>query len=403
MIAIIQDAETLRSVGPIEFSAYLRSRAWQQIEQIGDRGTVWTKQASKDEDYEILLPLDRTSSEYARRVSEALQTLAVAEERDEIQVLRDITMTTSDVVRVRLQHGLIEHGTIPFEYGVQMVKEVRDALLAAACATVSPRALYQSRIPQEAMAYVNGLRMGQTEEGSFVLAIQSHVTPALRPANLFPELSETRDDEPFERRVLLRLSEALAAIKQAIVSAGATSDFKPFQDAVAQGVSANLCAALVGLSMDNTAEDVAFDISWSPTRLVTEKLPTRFRFGRDTFPVLREAARLLRESAPIEEFALLGTVTSLHRDETSTSGRITVSALIGKDWRKVRMALSDRDYQTAVKAHSDKEFVIGIGELVRQRRGYDLLNVRDFAILDYPEPDDDFRDEPAEADPFADD
>ncbi len=95
----------------------------------------------------------------------------------------------------------------------------------------------------------------------------------------------------------MALAEALAALQEAITQAGATGDIKPFEDAIASGVSVNLCEALVGLGLDATVQEVAFQISWSPNRQVPPETPNRFQFTSDTLPLLREAARLL-EDAP---------------------------------------------------------------------------------------------------------
>ncbi len=386
MIASINDETTLREIGPNQMAAYLRSRSWKQVEQIGDRATIWTIAAQETGNYEILLPLDATLGEYARRISEALQTLEVAEQRSQLDIVRDIVATTSDVLRIRLVHGLIEHGTLPLDHGVMMVQGARDLALAAACATAGPRALYSSRKPQEAIHYVSGLRMGQTEVGSFVLAIQSPVMPRAQ-TQIFESMAFSLAEEPFERRALLTLCNALTAVQRAATSAVASGDYQPFQDAIPSGVSANLCDALLSLSMENTSEEVMLQISWSPTRPAADKTPTKFRFSRDTFPVLREASRVLRESAPIDEFALSGTVTGLRREEDADTGHVTVSAWIDHTWRKVRMDLSGDDYRKAVKAHDEHEVVRCVGELIKENRRYSLRNVRNFNLLEYPPAD----------------
>ncbi len=395
MIASINDAATLREIRPNEMAAYLHSHAWKQVEQIGDRATVWTASANGSGDYEILLPSDVTLNEYARRMSEALHTLEVAEHRSQLNIARDIAAITSDVLRVRLAHGLIENGTLPLELGVAMVEGARDLALAAACAAARPRALYTARKPQEAINYMDGLRMAQTEEGSFVLNIQSRVPPRLQ-THLFED-APALWEEPFERRALLTLTGALTAVRRAVTAAASSGDFQPFQDAVRSGVSANLCDALVGLSMDNTAEEVSLKISWSPTRTVADKTPTEFQFRRDTFPLLREASRMLRESAPMEDMSILGTVTALRREDNADTGKITLSAWVENSWRQVRMDLSDDDYRKALQAHDERDFVQCVGELTKENRRYFLRNVRDFTLMKY------FAGEDIdEADPFAD-
>lgn len=161
--------------------------------------SIWTKSAGKAGAYEIVLLLDPTLNEYARRMAEVVQTLEVAEARSLLDILHDIVATSADIVRIRLQHSLIESGAIPLEYGMKMIEQGRELLLAAACAAVQRRAYFGARKPQEAVDYLRGLRMGQTEQGSFVLRIQSPVTPLFqRP--LTPEDGE-EEEPPFDRRV----------------------------------------------------------------------------------------------------------------------------------------------------------------------------------------------------------
>jgi hypothetical protein len=387
MTAYVLDKQLLESISPGDLAAYLRSHNWKQVEQIGNRASVWTKPSDTDEEFEVLLPLIRSTSDYARRISESLDTLSIAEQVHTGQLYRDITTTNADIVRVRLQHNSITNGSIPLENGVRMVNEIRDAILAAACATVSPRALFQSRKPGEAMHFMENLKLGQTEAGSFIMSVESSVAPKLRHQGLFDDFPPNRDSEPFERRVLLRLNDSLGALSSALLEATGTADAKPFQDAVPLGVSANLCDALVGLGMDGTAEEVSFQFSWAPVRPVNEQTKDIVRFGRDAFPVLREAARILREQAPQEDHQLMGRVIALRRAEQDYEGRIMMAGLVDGKWRNVRVDLTGRDYQTAVKAHYDKDYVQAVGDLVRHGRGYDLINVREFVVMELPELD----------------
>ena len=97
-------------------------------------------------------------------------------------MLRDIQTTASDLIRVRAPSREAEDGTLPFEQAVTFVERSRDMLLAAACAAIDKRAFFAKRKPQQAIEYLGHVRMGQTEQGSFVLTILSAVSPELRPS-----------------------------------------------------------------------------------------------------------------------------------------------------------------------------------------------------------------------------
>ena len=384
MNIVLQDAAFLRAIQPTEVAAYLRGQGWEQTETLTDKALVWTKSAGDGGDYEILLPLLPATSEFPRRMAEVIETLIVAEERSPLAILQDIAATTTDVMRIRLQHKFIEDGAIPLDYAVLMVEQTRELLLASACAAVRPRALYAARKPQEAIDYVRGLQMGQTEQGSFVINVRSAVEPRLQQS-LFPEVSDTFDTAPFQRRVTLRLAAALAAVQKAITAASVSGEFAPFINSVSEGVSANLCYALAALGMDNTAEEVTIGIHWASTRPANVRIPREFRFVRGVFPLLRQAAVLLRETAPVEDFFLWGPVISLRRPETDEDGQVTVAAWMENSPRNVRMILDAADYETAVKAHAERDLISANGELIREGRSYILRHVRNFTIVSYPD------------------
>ena len=383
MKATIRDASVLLSLPPLGVAAYLRSTNWRQVEMVGDKGSVWTLRSASGDEFEILLPLNRELNDFASRMGDLLQTLEVVETlesnhpRSQLEILTDITNATSDTVRIRLSSTNVENGTLPIEQGVRLVGQARDLLLAAACATVQPRPLYQTRKPTQATDYLRQVRIGQTERGSFVLTIHSAVPPRLNVQNGFGLLEI---EEPFERRVTLRLAIALNAARSAAQHAGATGDWRPFTEAVPSGVSANLCDAVVGMAAEGSADSVTLEFSWSPARALYQRAPDRVLVASDMMPVLREAARIFRGTAPVEDFELRGMVVRLERPEGNPSGRVTVAAVFDANIRKVQMELQAVEYDLAIEAHRLEQSVCCEGELAREGRGYFLRNVRAFRI-----------------------
>jgi signal transduction histidine kinase len=312
MKATIRDSSVLMSMGPLAVATYLRSKNWRQVEVIGDKGSVWMLHSDDRQEFEILLPSNRGLRDFASRMSDVLQTLEVVEShesnepRSQLDILTDITNATSDLLRIRLASANVENGTLPIEQGVRVVEHARDLLLAAACATVEPRALYETKKAAQAVDYLRQVRIGQTERGSFVLIIQSEVPPRLAFQDQ-PALLEI--EEPFERRVMLTLAGALTAARNAAQHAGATGNWQPFTDAVREGVSANLCEAIAGLAEDGGPDSVAMSFSWAPGRALLHQAPERVLVSPEMIPVLREGARIFRGSAPLEDFELRGEVS----------------------------------------------------------------------------------------------
>ena len=383
MITAIRDLQNIHALSSFAVASYLRNTGWQSVEQIADKATVWTRGNSENEDYEILLPTRRDVRDYAVRMAEVLQTLAAAEARSQSEIYDDLTETTFDTIRIRLQSELYEDGSLPLEQGVRVVEQTRELLLAAACAAVQPRPLYPARKPAQATEYLSRVRLGQTERGSYVLAVRSAVTPRLQSmrdmqTSLFLATAD-ESEEPFERRVTLTLARALVAAQQAATRANQTGSLEPFVQAVPLGVSANFCDALANLRLNEASQDISFGLTWSPTRPVPEQTPRRIALSSDYFPILREAARQFRDSAPLEDFELIGSVVKLEHGGDA-GGLITVLGLVDSSMRRVQVSLLHKEHQMAIEAYKQEAFVTCEGELVKQGRAYVLQNPRNFRV-----------------------
>jgi len=372
----IQDELTLHSLKPLEMIAYLRAKGWKQEFEIQNKGSLWVL----DDNYDLTLPARRELGDYVLRISEVLRALARAEDRSELDVLRDIQTTTYDLIRVRASGQRAEDGVLPLEDAVRFVEHTRDMMLAAACAAIEKRAVYAKRKPQQAMDYLNHVQMGQTERGSFVLTVLSPVTPELRPAqgSLLPEVEP---EDPFERRVTRTLMDSLNALDSAARDATMGSNLEPFQIAVERGVSANLCDAVVGLSAASTEDSLDMQISWSRTRPVGQSVSDRVVFGMDTIQVVEEAARLFREVAPVEDCEVTGFVLASDRGVDAVEGDIKLDAYVDGKIHRVSIPLGPAEYRIALKAHDERRIVTCVGDLIKQGRGYRLQNPHHFKVL----------------------
>jgi hypothetical protein len=376
MRAIISDLDTLRSLKPLELVQYLRAKGWQQDSELGAKATLWVR-ADGGAD-EIVLPKRRDFGDFDLRMSEVLKTLAKTEARSQLDILRDVQTASADLVRLRAPARDAIDGSLAIDSAVSFVESARDLMLAAACAAIDKRPYFATRKAQQATEYLQRVRMGQTERGSFVLTILSPVPPTLRSEQgaLFP----VEPPEPYERAVTRTLAQSLAAASAAAERAAARGDMQPFIDAVQWGVSANLCDAIVRISHVSLNEGVDVAIAWSSSRTVAAETPGRIRLQGDAIPLIEEAGRLFRETSSLDDFELQGAVISLHRPEGAPIGGVTVSGFVEGQARKVLIDLAEPDYSKAIAAHEQQAIVVCTGELVKQGRSYRLQNPRQFSF-----------------------
>ena len=332
-------------------------------------------------DAEIVVPLRREASDFISQLADGLRELEVVEARSQLDILRDLLNSGFDVVRLGARSPNTSDGTVKIEDGVKLFEQAREILLAAACSTVRPRAVFHARKPQQANDYMKAARLGQTEHGSFVLTILSPVAPQLNTyseTQLFPE-------EPFGRQVVRTLARSVNLAIYAAEQSATETTFTPFQDAVEGGVSANLCESIAGFFKIGDPVSIALSVAWAQNRPLPNDAPLRSVITSDVVPTIEEAARIFRARDTLEDYVIQGPVIKLERPEGQSNGKVTIYARIEDSMRKVAIDLTESDYAIATQAHQEYSPVKVIGDIVREGRSYRLNAPVGFSIA----PDDD--------------
>jgi len=372
----IRDASAIGSLRPLEVAAYLRAAAWVP-QSSAPTLSVWTK-GTGDDQFEAVVPLDRTQRDFALRMGELLRTVAVAEGRSQADVYSDLLTTYADVIRIRIDDPELSDGTVPLEAHAHLAQRVRDLLLAAACSALQRRSVWHKRKPAQAVEQVRRLRIGQTERGSYVITVISRVSPSLHP---LPNGLMFESDPPFERQVTQMLATSLATLDEVSRDAALSQDFRSFDASVSKGVSANLCDAVAGLwGDDDRNRNLEFAFSWSPARPIEVAIPSRVKITSDRIPIIREASRVMKERSPYEEFELEGAVVKLERSEGQPLGKVTVIGAVDGKSHRVLLELPEPHYQSAITAHRQNQPFRCVGTLAREGRGYILREPRDVTV-----------------------
>ena len=359
----IHDRGALLAVSPAALSAYARAAGWKRQQPYRVHSDVYVGEARPD----IIVPRTERLGDYASVVAALIDTFASVAGQDQLAVYRSLVTTDRDVVRVRAAES--EDGSVTLTAGVNLIDGAREMLLSAACSLRERQPVYRAGANREASDLLNRVRLGQTDHGSFVVTLLTPVVPPPMPA-LFPDPDDR--NAPIERRMTMRLVEALTAARQA-TERTAAGDQEAFGDAVAAGVSANLCEALVRLVEPFPTLDVG--VSWAQTRPLATASNV-VRFGQADAALLREAARSLRDRAPRPDVDLYGFVRLLKRGEEDDDGIIGLATTIDGQSQSVKVILERVDYEQAIRAHHDRAPVVLNGDLDRMGQRWRLLNPR---------------------------
>ncbi|MDM8558410.1 hypothetical protein [Candidatus Parabeggiatoa sp. HSG14] len=373
----LYDKTTLKGLRLSDWTTYLRTHGWQEAQR-NDKATFW-RQYQDNEAYEVLMPLRYDLADFSPRIREALDTLSIFEQRSSVAVLSDLkTVTSADVIRVCVQDNS-NTSTIPLDDGVLLIQRARDMLTSAACATVNTRAYFASRKPSEVTNYLQQVSLGQTEPEGYVVKLISPVNPQLHYQSN-NQLNLLAVEPPYQRRVVQTLMQSLSALQKAAEIASHSSDFTPFQNAVRQGVNANLCEAVIGMSGYHKTRNLEINVLWSYARTAEKAIPDRVSLSFETMDIIEEAGRLFRATSPQEDQQIEGLVISLHREKEKTTGLVTIMAFVDGRHRKVRAELDNKDYDKAIQAHKEHIPISCEGELIKEARSLILNHPRNFCL-----------------------
>lgn len=376
MKAIVTDRNIIETISSLELKAYLLAQGWSVADKIKDKAIILTKDNS-----ELILPTRRDLGDFVLRLSELLKALSDIEQRSMISLIDDINKSGVDVIRVRMIEDT-EDGSIPLSTTADVFENAKEMLLAAACAAQQPKKIYGSRKTEEALNYLDKVRVGQTEHGSFILTFLSPVAPKLSSIqeSLFPDMEI--DDDPFERLTTKTLIKGLNAAKNAAISALSDGDMAKFEESISYGVSANLCDAVANIV--NKAGKAEISLTWAKTRPVLKQIVKEtVAFDRQIVEVISEAARNFRLSEPQLNLQIAGWVYKLRQEQSGDpEGTIGISAVINDKPKKLKVVLSESDYQKATRAHMDRKLISLEGDLFLQGKSAELRNPRNLVIVD---------------------
>jgi hypothetical protein len=370
----------LGSVNYIAARNYLKSRGWRQL---GNGARTVLLRAPANEDAEVLLPLAKTFSDYAMRIGDLILSVSEIETRSPQELLTDLLLPPSDVLRFSVDTADTSGGTVQFDHGMELYEGVRKAMLSSARAAQHP-ARYFERL-KDADAFVSQCRLGQTELGSFTATFVCPVE-ALPETDAAPDLFAGVADlfagvparrEPFARQVTRTLMQAVALIAEAV-----TND--TIEQLVAEEntgpVNANICEAL--LKMEPLADgQLRVSSSWARVILPPDGVPDRVEIPKEYFRPIAEIAIALRPPQEPRTSEFVGRVVQLAGQEEDgvLSGPVWLQILTpDNESIRAKVDLNHQDYMTAYDAHGQIAAVSIRGKLKIGARSAEIVEYRDF-------------------------
>ena len=219
---------------------------------------------SRPDKPEIVLPRTDRLGRLRRRRLKADRRVLKANRTGRIAVYKDLAGADRDIVRVRTADA-DDDGSVSAGRRRQNCLGGAGDVAGGCLRSRNAATALSRRANREANEYMQRVRLGQTEHGSFVVTLLAPVPPLLQP-QLDPSWARF-EDEPLERRVTRRL--VIAPLRLHGPCCRTRLVWRPgaFERAVAQGVSANLCEAVANLIDQSSGVDIS--VTWARTRPTT--------------------------------------------------------------------------------------------------------------------------------------
>jgi len=369
--------DLLSSVSSQDVRSYARATGWERAQ--GGPGHIAVFRHPDSQLDQVIVPLDSSAPDYARRIAEAVATLSAWEKRSAQEVLNDLLQTDSDVLRFRIASLEATRGTLPLEEVIDLLAGSKRALLAAACSVLIPRRHHPRLSRGEAEQLLEACRFGQTERGSFAVAISCPIAAVDAPLS-------TQDSVPFVRETTQLLMSSAERILNAILRDDEESIFDP--KSAGPTISSNFCQALLQMQPPQEQSSLTISCTWASALppAVSGNTPPFVTFRKEHFPVIERIGKRLQPAGEPEHDLFVGYVDALNGfmgDAGEMQGEVTLLVLYEGETVRAKVDLGPQDYRMANEAHMTGGAVSVRGSLHLGRRIHRLRDINGFSRVTF--------------------
>lgn len=358
--------------------SYLLGSGWKPVEHASRRRVVFEKSFDDGESIDLILPSHPNMSDYLLSLAEAVSIIAAVEDIELDKVVRKIRQTNRDILNVRLLTASSGGFLLSLATVVREVSSLKKLFTFSASSEKDARAYFKKALTA-GRKHANYCQFGHTFEGSFGFSIESPIIHSKQSV-----LESFNAPLPFERKVIERIVRGFLIIQDAVEH----EDLSILTNSYANALNANMCQALVEMSIDKTME-IEYSVLWSPTLQPSEDVRKfkSLRLDRKAYEYLERAADEMKNLEKPSEVTIQGQIQSLYTtsDPRAQDNR---PRMIDVNWYnyeggsiKVKVSLSAEEYLAAIEAHKAHKEIIVTGLLEHKGSRWQLENPYNFNVL----------------------
>ncbi|WP_228982439.1 hypothetical protein [Streptomyces sp. DH12] len=364
-------------IGFAEIESFLRGSGWRRSLS-GPFAEIWHPE--HDEQSTVFVPKAPDSPDFSTALKILTREVARLENRSESDVELEISRQFVDVTDLRAEDADIADGTIPLLAGIGLFNSAHRMMVSAAAATLHRQGYYGNSMPRAAHKHARRMRLGQTRPGSYIVPVISSARFGALVSDEFgePRLEAAADDSYFERRMLTTLSRALETLSELTVRGRIPSKLDVL-DAVDEGVSSELCGAVLDVIGKGGVEVFDVTFNWAPSSPAPSALLGKITFPGETAELIERIEGELKEADAPAERVLYGVIRRLSLKKNDTTGHVALETVIEGKPRIVSFELPLDVYRRAARYHGERRPVVvrGILDATPGRRATMQVNAFD--------------------------
>ncbi|MCK2143875.1 hypothetical protein AB0F32_29035 [Streptomyces albidoflavus] len=349
-------------IGFDEIASYLSRAGWQRS-LTGPMAEVWHPE--DDEEPSIMVPRVEDAPDFRTALQVLTSELSKLENRPVGDIVLEMSRQFLDVTDLRAEDDEISEGTIPLVAGIGLFNSAHRMMVSAAAATLNRQGYYGTSMPRAAYKHARRMRLGQTRPGSYIVPVISNARFGMLvdPHSEEPRIEVSADESYFERRMLTTLSGALEALSQMTVVRDRTPSKGEMLDAVDEGVSSELCAAVLDVIGKGGVNLFDVTFNWAPTSIAPKSIPEKIAFSGESAFLIQQVESELKEAETPAERVLYGLIRRLSLKKNEDTGHVALETVIDGKSRIVTFELPLGIYSRAARYHGERRPVVVRGIL----------------------------------------
>ena len=358
------------------FARFLLKLGWENTNDLNEFYNVWHSPIIAGKQEELVVPITNDVFKLERDLNNIIKTLMSFYDKKEYQILDDFENSVRDQVKFRVKSEMTEDGYIPLVEGVRLLENTKEMLVASFLSVERKKKNFTGPHPENVNKAISNIKMGQTEEGSFIINIY---LPNDYYEDGQPPLFE-EDSDSFTRKALKILEQASTELISKVETyEEQNNDLSVFDESYLLGVSSNFCSALSEIS-SNGKNDVEIEIIIN-NKINDKEDIRKIEIKREIIPIIDNVKEYYKQDLTTENFVLIGHVTKLHQEVDDSEGDITLTCEIDGKLKKVKLELNETFYTIAQEAHRNKSYLRCVGTLKINGRITTLINISDVLII----------------------